>query len=276
MAVNLLKACSYSLVRYVPDTEREEFLNIGVFLHIAAEQFLDCLFTDDFRRVKRFHPQADVALLRELQGHFEHEIQQHENDLAGYLREMQESYSNLIEITPPRPLLAAEPQAEIQRLFERFVGRRLAAFPALDTRMRIRQRLTEALRHARVFDHPLFEKRIPAARWTVKGDPFHFDFGYRPPLAAGKPNGHVKLIHALSLHRDNETAHVLANTLRYVRGQEPADLTAVIEGWPSSGDQVAVHSYRLLMDARATLRPLIEAEEFALSIRNELLASEGG
>jgi hypothetical protein len=270
MTENLLKACSYSLVRYVPNTEREEFLNIGVFLHSADEQFLDCLITDDFRRVKRFHPQVDLGLLRDLQGHFEQQIQEHENDLAGYLRETQESFSNLIQITPPRPLLTAEPQAEIQQLFERFVGRRLATFPALDTRMRIKQRLAEALRHAMVFDHPLFEKRIPAERWTFKGDPFHFDFGYRPPLTAGKPNGHVKLIHALSLHRDNETAHVLANTLRYVRGQEPADLTAVIEGWPSSGDKIAAHSLRLLVDAEATLRPLAEVEDFALSVCNEL------
>jgi hypothetical protein len=42
---------------------------------------------------------------------------------------MQESFSNLIQLTPPRPLLAAEPQAEMQQLFERFVGKRRADFP---------------------------------------------------------------------------------------------------------------------------------------------------
>jgi Protein of unknown function (DUF3037) len=271
-----LKSCSYSLVRYVPDTEREEFLNIGLFLHSAEEQFLDCLFTDDFRRVKRFHPEADLGLLRDLQSHFEQQIQEHENDLAGYLRDMQESLSNLIQLTPPRPMLAAEPQAQIQQLFERFVGKRLADFPAADTRMRIKQRLAAALRRAMVYDHPLFEKHIPAERWTEKGDPFHFDFGYRPRLARGKPNGHVKLIHSLSLHRDNETAHVLSNTLRYVRRKEPAELTAVIEGWPASADKVAGHSYRLLMDAEVTLRPLSEVDEFVSSVGKELLLSEIG
>ena len=50
-----LKACSYYLVRYVPSAEREEFLNIGLLLHSPEEQFLDCLFTRDLRRVKRFH-----------------------------------------------------------------------------------------------------------------------------------------------------------------------------------------------------------------------------
>ncbi len=258
-------------MRYVPNTERGEFLNIGLFLHSAEDQFLNCLFTDDFRRVKRFHPQADLRFLRELQSHFEQQIQEHENDLAGYLREMQESFSNLIQITPPHPLLAAEPQAQIQQLFERFVGKRLAEFPAADTRMRIKQQLAGALRHAMVFNHPLFKKRIPAERWTEKGDPFHFDFGYRPTR---KPNGHVKLIHALSLHRDTEIAHVLANTLRYIRQKEPADLTAIVEGRPARGDKVAAHSYRLLMDAEATLRPLSEVDDFAMSVSKELLLSE--
>ena len=266
-----LKTCSYLLVRYVPDTEREEFLNIGVFLHSAEEQFLDCLFTDDFRRIKRFHPQADGRFLRDLQGHFEQQIQEHENDLAGFLREMQESYSNLIQLTPARPVLAREPQSQMQELFERFVGKRRANFPAADTRMRIKQRLIDALRRAGVFNDKRFEKRIPAEQWTHPGDPFHFDFGYRLPLAAGKPNGRLKLIHALSLHRDYQLAHTLANTLRYVRGRQPADLTAIMEGQPSRQDKAAAHSYRLLRDADVTLRPLAEVAAFASSVRQELL-----
>ena len=103
-----LKAWTYFLVRYVPDTAREEFLNLGLFLHNAEEQFLDCLFADDFRRLKRFHPQADCCFLRELQSYFEQQIQEHESNLEGYLQEMQESFSNLIQLTPPRPLLTAE------------------------------------------------------------------------------------------------------------------------------------------------------------------------
>jgi hypothetical protein len=136
--------------------------------------------------------------------------------------------------------------------------------------MRIKQRLTDALRRALVLDHPLFEKRIPAEQWTVAGDPFHFDFGYRPPLAAGKPNGHLKLIHALSLHRDNEIAHVLANTIRYVRRKEPAELTAVVEALPARRDETAGHSYRLLKDAEVTLQPLAEVAAFAFAVSKDL------
>jgi len=265
-----LKACSYYLVRYVPHAEREEFLNIGLFLHSAEEQFLDCLFTDDLRRIKRFHRQADLEFLRDLQSHFEQQIQQHEDNLQGLLEGMQQSFSHVIQLSPARPVLAAEPQAQLQQLFARLVGKRQADFPAADTRMRIKQRLVEALRRARVFDDKRFEKRIPAEPLTHPGNPFHFDFGYRPPMAAGKPNGHLKLLHALSLHRDHELASVLSLTMGYVRSKQPAELTAIIEGWPARGDKTAGHSCRILQDAEIALRPLAEVDAFAASIRTEL------
>ena len=268
-----LKACSYYLVRYVPHAEREEFLNIGLLLHSAEEEFLDCLFTDDLRRIKRFHPGADLEFLRDLQSHFEQQIQQHEDNLEGLLQGMQQSLSHVIQLAPARPVLAAEPQAQLQQLFERLVGKRHADFPAADTRMRIKQRLVEALRRARVFSDKRFEKRISAEPLTHSGNPFHFDFGYRPPMAAGKPNGHLKLIHALSLHRDHELASVLALTMGYVRSRQPAELTAIIEGWPAGGDKTATHSHRILKDAEITLRPLTEVVAFAKSIRDELALS---
>ncbi len=267
-----LKSCSFFLVRYVPDIVRDEGLNIGLFLYSPQEDYLDCLFTDDFRRVRSFHSQADLDLLRELPGHFEDEIRKRENQLADYVREMQENYANLIQVTPPRPCLAADPQAEMQALFTRYVGTREAAALATDTRMRIKQRLTDALRRHGVLDHPSFERRIPAAQWTSAGDPFTFDFGYRPLAVAGKPDGHFKFIHALSLRRDNDLAHVLANIMvNYVRKKEPADLTAVVEGLPQPGDDAALHSQRILGDAQIVLRPLAGLQDYALSIRQELV-----
>jgi Protein of unknown function (DUF3037) len=265
-----LNACSYYLVRYVPNAEREEFINIGLLLHSAEEQFLDCLFTRDFRRIKRFHPQADLEFLRELQSYFEQQIQEHEDNLQGFIDEMHQTFSHIVPLAPACPLLAARPQAKLSELFERMVGKLQAKLPAADTRMRIKQGLTEALRRARVFDDRRFEKRIPAEPLTHAGDPFHFDFGYRPPSAAGKPHGHLKLVHALSLHRDHELASVLSLTMGYVRSKQPAELTAIVEGWPARGDNTADHSFRVLRDAEIAMRPLAEVDVFAASIRREL------
>lgn len=265
-----LKSCSCYVVRYVPHSEREEFLNIGLLLYSAEEQFLDCLFTRDFRRVKRFHAEADLKLLRELQDHFERQIQQHEADLAGFLEGMQQSLSHAIQLAPARSLLASEPQAQLQELFARLVGERPENISAAHTRMRIKQQLVEALRRAHVFDDRRFERHIPAETLTHPGDPFHFDFGYRPPFSGGKPNGHIKLIHALSLHRDHALASVLSLTMNYIRSQHPAELTAVIEAWPARGDKAAGHSFRILQDAAIGMRPVAETVALAAAIRHEL------
>ena len=269
------KPCSFFLVRYVPDIVRDEGLNIGLFLYSRQEEYLDCLFTDDFRRVRSFHPQADLDLLRALPEHFEQQIKEREKELEDYIREMQESYSNLIQVTAPRTCLAVDPQAELQTLFARYVGPR--AGPALepDSRMRIKQRLNDALARAGVLDR--LEKRIPAYRWTHEGDPFTFDYGYKPllveakPASAGKPNGHIKFVHALSLKRDNDMAAVLKDRILKVRAQEPAELTAVVGSLPSAEDETAKSTRTILEEARIFIQPLAGVDGFAQSIRREML-----
>ncbi len=266
-----LKSCSYHLIRYVPRADREEFLNIGVLLYCAEDQFLDCLMARDFRKVKRFHPQADLELLRSLQGHFEQQIQEHENDLRDFIQELGTSLSHIIQLSTERPVLAAEPAQQIQQLFQRLVGERESNPSAAETRMRIKHRLVEAFRQAQVLDHPHFEKHIPAEPLTHPGDPFHFDFGYRPPMTAGKPDRQLKLIHALSLHRDFEVASVLSLTMGYIRSKQPAELTAVVEARPGKADKAAAHSARILEDAKVAILPISEADTFAKSVQRELV-----
>ena len=270
-----MKACSYFLVRYVPCAEREEFLNIGLILHSPEEQFLDCLFTRDFRRVKRFHPRADLEFLRELQNHFEQDIQQHEDDLEGYIADMERTLSNVIQLAPGRPILTADPQTQLPQLFHRLIGERQADFPAAGTRMRIKKQLVDALRRANVYDDKRLEKHIPAAPLTHPGDPFHFDFGYRPLIVSGKPNGHLKLIHALSLHRDPELASVLSTTMGYVRVRQPAELTAVIDAFPGRGDRTAAHCYQILHDAQISMQPVQDVDAFARRVGEDLALQAG-
>jgi DUF3037 family protein len=269
-AESKLKECSFFLVRYVPDLVRDEFLNIGLFLHSPEEDYFDCLFTDDLRRIKRFHQQADLEFLRELQPYFEQQIKERETEIEDFLKEMQESFSNVIQVSPPRPCRLQDPQAEMQELFGRYVGTRLAGPPAKDTRMRIRQRLHGAFESAGVLGHKLFEKNIPAEQWTTKGDPLRFDFGYKPLPSESKRNGRVKLIHALSLKRDADLAKVLAYTIVRVRDKEPAELTAVVEGLPAAGDEAALFSQRALEEVHIRLQPLATVDAFAQGVLLEM------
>ena len=69
------KHCRFYVVRYVPDIVRAEFINVGVFLYSPEQKYLECMFTSDSRRLKRFHPQADLEMFRSLQESFEEQIQ---------------------------------------------------------------------------------------------------------------------------------------------------------------------------------------------------------
>lgn len=263
-----LKQCAFFLVQYMPDLVRGEFMNVGLFLHCPAEEYLGCLFTDDYRRIKRFHPQADLEFLREMQQDFEQQIDEHSEDLAGYVAYVQRTFSNLLQVAPPRTCLLRDPQSEMRGLFERYVGPRAPAAEIEETRLRIKQRLTSAFVYAGIWKK--LEKRIPVAAWTHPGDPFTFDYGYRPALIEGKPNGHVRFIHALSLKRDAELAKVLVYTLEHVRRKEAADLIAVVEGRAGQGDEPAALCQHILEEGQVAIQPLAGVEAFAQSVRSEL------
>jgi hypothetical protein len=266
-----LKECSYFLVRYVPDVVKQEFINIGVLLFCPAEQFLDCVLSDDWRRVKRFHSQADTEFFKLLQADFEQQIGEHEEDLEGYIREMQQSYSNLIQLSPPRACLTADLRTQLQDLFQRYVGVRLAGPTEQNTRMRIKLRMTQSLRESGVLGHKLFENHIPAAQWTGAGDPFVFDFGYKPPEQAGRPNGRPRLIHTLSLQRDEELAKALMWTFDRVLQKERSDLTVGHEDNPDPSDPQVRFSQDVLKHEHVRLVPVSGFDEYAQSIRAELL-----
>ncbi len=264
-----LKKCSLYVIQYVPDLVRGESINIGVLLHSPRENYLGCLLTDDFRRIKRFHAHADLELLRELQHDFEKQIDDAESELQNYLHNTLRSYANLIQLSEPRACALADPQGELAEIFARYVGGHAIAPQSSDTRLHVKQKLTAALSVAGVWDK--LEKRIPASRWTHPDDPFAFDYGYKALLVNGKPNGHLHFIHALSLRRDAELAKILVYTLDRIRRKERANLTAVVEAWPAAGDNAADLSRQILEDGEIALQPIARVAEFVEGIRRDLL-----
>jgi hypothetical protein len=93
-------------------------------------------------------------------------------------------------------------------------------------RAAIHGRMRTEFERAGVWD--LMRKRIVAASYTRPGDPLRIDCGYRP-------NGVIRMFHAVSLDGDSEVAKVLAFSVpaltEGVRRVENADLelTAVVE-----------------------------------------------
>ena len=55
----------YAVIRVVPRVEREEFLNIGVIIFCAKQQFLQARYLLDETRLHAFSPGLDIAELKE-------------------------------------------------------------------------------------------------------------------------------------------------------------------------------------------------------------------
>ena len=130
--------------------------------------------------------------------------------------------------------------------------------------------MTESLRRQGVLDHRLFEKRIAASQWTGAGDPFVFDFGYRLPAQGAKPNGGLKLIHTLSLQRDNELAKALRWTFDRVLDKEPSRLTVGHEDILDPDNAIVRSSQGILQDDRIQLLPVSSFDAYAQTVRAEL------
>ncbi|MEP7244171.1 MAG: DUF3037 domain-containing protein [Gammaproteobacteria bacterium] len=58
--------CSYdyAVVRVVPRVEREEFVNVGVILSCAAEDYLEARIELDTARLQALHPTLDLDAVR--------------------------------------------------------------------------------------------------------------------------------------------------------------------------------------------------------------------
>ena len=62
--------CEFSLVRYVPDPVKNEFVNIGVLLREAATDAAAATvvrFTKDWARVRCVDPDADIEMLEAME-----------------------------------------------------------------------------------------------------------------------------------------------------------------------------------------------------------------
>lgn len=276
------RICQYFLLRYTPNIVRGEFINLGVFLYDAAAERLESRLLDDYRRLRRLHPWADLTLLGQLSEQFEQESFEAAGSLEAYLERLQ-NYSNLLECSLPKAVIAANFEAELDRLFEAYVREpryptRLAA-AVEGTRAWVRSRLNAVLRAAGLLGHPRLERRARVAAYTQPGDPFAFDFGYRT-------NGTRGFLHAVALAREADAAKVLAYTAERVRARLAAEklrseFTAVVEALPAEADdpadsaQLSGHTAarlgaRILAEQQIRLVPVAGLDAFATDLRQRL------
>ncbi|HCI4395301.1 DUF3037 domain-containing protein [Klebsiella pneumoniae] len=122
--------CLYSIVRYAPYAETEEFANIGVVMCAPKENFFDFQITkrNDSRVRSFFHddcifPVAKDTIQRELQfakaqasqivGH---------QQLAQFFRYFTSKKESIFQFSSTRVVLSADPKEELEHIYNRYVN----------------------------------------------------------------------------------------------------------------------------------------------------------
>ena len=217
--------CEFQLLRYVPDAVRNEYVHIGVILREHGSQRAEVQFTRDWRRVRCLDPDADTALLEGMESELRRRLQTESE--GRLMRLLEESLSLNLQMTEPKAYLAETLPAGMEELMKLYVelpprerSARLSGRGAIHARMRAE------FEHAGVWD--LLRKRIVASEYTRPGDPLRIDAGYRP-------NGMIRMFHAVSLDPGLETAKVLAFSAAALRAgverveKAQLELTAIIQ-----------------------------------------------
>ena len=228
MGLSTRKQCDFYLVRYVPDPVRNEFVNIGVLLRDKSRpEQLSVSFTKDWARVRCIDPDVDVAMLESLESELRRTLAREDGGALQMMKVLEDSFSNALQITEPKAYLAESMMAGAEELMRLYIEpRKKQALGRKSGRTAVHAKMRLNFERAGVWD--LMRKRIAVSGYTREGDPLRIDCGYRP-------NGVVRMFHAVSLENETEWPKVLAFSVEAIREGvarvEGArlELTAIIE-----------------------------------------------
>jgi hypothetical protein len=261
------KQLEFFLLRYVPDAVKDEFVNIGVVL--LGDGHADVRFTRDFSRVKCIDPAADIELLASIEAEVRRQLHAGGDSRAAILKKLDDSFSNTIQLSGTKAVLAEDAQAELDALAKMYLEtRRPERIRDAGARTRIASRMREAFETAGVWD--LMIKKIAASEYGMKGDPLKIDCGYRP-----HGNGFIKMFHGVSLANDVDSAKVLAFSYPQVRTgiasklQAKSELTAIVDTTDRSDEQISF-ALDTLTGAEIRIANIGEISAIAETARKEL------
>lgn len=119
----------YAVIRVVPRVEREEFLNIGVVLFCAKQQFLQCRYLLDEAKLKAFSTDLDIAGLKEHLCAMERICSGDKNagaigklDIASRFRWLAATRSTILQTSKVHPGFCADALQTLNKLFDELVA----------------------------------------------------------------------------------------------------------------------------------------------------------
>ncbi len=271
----------FFLLRYVPNAVREESVNIGLVMTESVEGgngFADVHFTQDWKRARCLFPDTDVEMLEALGREIRNRIA-NVQERALLIHEMEERYSNTIQLSPVRQVFAQDPAVEMKNLVSTLVetpwmaGAQADAAPARRAgRKWILGGMTQAFEAAGVM--PLLNANLPVTIYTNETDKFTFDYSY----SFGLNEETTRVFHAVSLvDRGKDTEMFpfrvakIAPKLAQLKRTQPI-FTAVVEDHFDPGDAYVASVLAFMKDENILVSPLREMPGIAERARLELRA----
>jgi hypothetical protein len=187
----------------------------------------------DWDRVRCIDPAADVETLEEVLRSVEQELAR---DREFVLKKIDDSFSNLLQVSGTKACLTEDPAQEIETLARMYLEgpQRVRGMRESSARAKVVGRMREEFTRAGVWELMLHPVRV--AEYTRPGDRLRIDCGY-------KPNGVVKLFHGVSLASDSDVAKVLAFSYPQLREgiakklSAEAKLTAIVDSVDALDDE---------------------------------------
>jgi len=261
------RQCEFFVLRYVPDVVKGEFVNVGILMLESDAGFADLRLTRDWRRVRCLDPSVDVGMLEALERDLRARLLIVQ-DRERLLRTLEDSLSGVLQLSPATGCLTDDPRKELEEIASMYLEtRRVGEKREASGRQRIYGEMRAAFEQAGVWPH--MRQGIAAEQYTHKGDPLKIDCGYRP-------NGEVKLFHAVSLASDANVAKVLAFSCPKIAAgileQEGAStqLTAVVEAGGNAEDEGIAFAYSVLEQSGIRVVGVGQMQNIAEAARKEL------
>ncbi|WCT56901.1 DUF3037 domain-containing protein [Paenibacillus kyungheensis] len=119
----------YSVIRYVPDEIREEFINIGIVFHSPELKHTEFKLTKNFKRVHAFDDEVDIKFLKIVLDGIKESFTKStisgpsENELAdiNFLEKKTFYYANQIQFSPTNSFFTLNIEEDLNDLFKTYV-----------------------------------------------------------------------------------------------------------------------------------------------------------
>jgi hypothetical protein len=270
----------FFLLRYAPNVASDEFVNIGLVMMESGGDgggFADVHFTKDWKRARSLWPDTDVEMLEAIGREIKSRVA-NAQDRALLIYEMTERYSNAIQLSAVRQVLAEDPAAEMKYLASTLVeaAQWMPRAPQSERPTRragrqwIHSGMTAAFEAAAVL--ALLTTKMPVSSYTNETDKFTFDFAY-----SFGPNGDVtRVFHAVSLVDKGKATEMfpfrvakIAPKMAQLKKTKPTFM-AIVEDHYDARDTDVASVIAFMKDEDIQVLPLREMPAIAAAARVEL------